>query len=167
MRGMDRAGPPLYGASHITTKALIAVGADIDARDKNGQTPLHVAAEHYGGEKIKELIAAGADVNARDKNGETPLHAAASSYKRRGQAKMLIAAGADVNAWDKANNTPLHDAAGSGNAEAAKALIAAGADVNARPAGFGWTPLKEALMYSNRATNRETARILRAAGGVE
>ena len=70
---------PLYFAPASTIKALVAAGADVGARDTDGKTPLHAAAEGYGdAKKIEVLIAAGADVGARDESRETPLHVAAS-----------------------------------------------------------------------------------------
>jgi ankyrin repeat protein len=54
----------------------------VNAKDKDGWTPLHWAVcndhlEVIKKEVIKKLISAGANVNAKDKYGETPLHRAA------------------------------------------------------------------------------------------
>ena len=57
-------------------KQVVANGADVNAKDTIGYTPLHHAA--FGGHKevAELLIAKGADVNAKDKNGNMPLDAA-------------------------------------------------------------------------------------------
>ena len=49
---------------------LIADGADVNAKDDVGQTPLYFAADK---EVVELLIAKGADVNAKDNFGGTPL----------------------------------------------------------------------------------------------
>ena len=61
-------------------KALIKGGANIEARDDVGATPLHNAA--WGETSIvKVLIEAGADVEARDNDGNTPLYLAKLSSR--------------------------------------------------------------------------------------
>ena len=62
-------------ALHISTesnhgdcvKILIAAGADLDARNKQEQTPLHLAAESGHISALVMLLSAGACVDARDK----------------------------------------------------------------------------------------------------
>jgi ankyrin repeat protein len=52
----------------------VAAGADIQARDRRGNTPLHTATEHPEMfDVMAQLIAAGADVNARNAAGLSPL----------------------------------------------------------------------------------------------
>lgn len=72
-------------------KALIRAGANVNARDRIGYTPLHLCS---GAELAKMLIEAGADVNARADDGATPLIAAASD-NRREVVRVLLEAGAD------------------------------------------------------------------------
>ena len=54
-------------------KQHIVTGTDVNAKDKNGDTPLHHAAWNGHKEIIELLIAKGADVNAKDTDNDTPL----------------------------------------------------------------------------------------------
>jgi ankyrin repeat protein len=59
------------------TELLLAKGADVRVRDKNGQTPLHAAA--IFGEEAHLCVLlnrGGAEIDARDTVGRTPLHLA-------------------------------------------------------------------------------------------
>ena len=87
-------------------KQHLATGADVNAKNKVGQTPLYRAALYSQKEIVELLIAGGANVNAKDMNGMTPLHRAAhEGYKEI--VKLLIDEGTDVNAKDKEGDTPL------------------------------------------------------------
>ena len=85
-----------------TVKKAIAAGVDVNIRNKNRDTPLHVAASggailDYPVKEIVELlIANGADVNAKDKSLETSLHFTAINGIKE-TAELLITKGADVN----------------------------------------------------------------------
>ena len=88
---------------------LTADPALINARDKDGSTPLHCATWKGQQEVVALLIKAGADVNAHNENGHwgtTPLHAAAHA-NQAAIAQLLIEAGADVKAQDREGRTPL------------------------------------------------------------
>jgi hypothetical protein len=74
---------------------LIDAGADLNARDDNGWTPLMVAARSETPEIVTLLIEAGADVNAMNDNGYTPLWFANPGFGSTPEIiKILKAAGA-------------------------------------------------------------------------
>jgi Ankyrin repeats (3 copies)/Ankyrin repeat len=86
--------------------AILANGADIEARGPYGMTALMEAAHRGKTECVKALIAAGADVNAKASSGRAAL-AWACELKRTGSVNLLIAAGANVNATDDHGETAL------------------------------------------------------------
>ena len=130
-------------ASAGDVRACLRAGANPEARDKTGNTPLHFAAYHGHAGAITALLEAGADLEAReDEYGYTPLHSAAFNDQADAIA-ALIEAGADPEARDKNDYTPLHWAAFMGRADAIAALIEAGADPEARDKD-GETPLHDA-----------------------
>lgn len=78
---------------------LIKNGADVNAKDKDGGTPLMLASlGSLNSDAVKALIKAGANVNAKNNEGFTPLMLAA--IYNPDALKILIKAGADVNAKD-------------------------------------------------------------------
>jgi len=123
-------------------KQHLAAGADVNAKNKYGSTPLHRAIEAAHKEIAELLITNGADVNAKGEADATPLHYAATKEV----AELLIEKGADVNAKDKYGRTPLLVAALNGHKEIAELLITKGADVNAK-AEDGGTPLDVAIEF--------------------
>ena len=133
---------PLHSAADpAVVEALVAAGADVEARSTTGRTPLHSASDPA---VIEALVAAGADVEARNNDGQTPLHSAAFRTRDPTVIEALVAAGADVEARDNDGQTPLHWASSFRSDPAAvEALVAAGADVEARST-TGRTPLHSA-----------------------
>ena len=117
----------------------IREGADVNAKNEYGSTPLHKSARHGRLEVARALIDKGADVNAKNDDGWTPLLLSASNEHLE-VARFLIEAGADVNAKNEYGFTPLHKSARHGHLEVARALIDKGADVNAKN-DDGSTPL--------------------------
>ena len=72
---------------------LIARGADVNSRTRNGTTPLHTAALYSRKEVAERLIEKRADINALSVSGATPL-TLASAAKNWPIADMLKARGA-------------------------------------------------------------------------
>lgn len=129
---------------------LVACGADVQARNRRGATPLHYAADanldaaDAQGETVAALLAAGSDPNARDRDKTAPLHRAARTRAVRA-VEALLRGGADVNLANGSGSTPLHLAVqntGRGDTGAADViarqraiilvLLAAGARVDLR-----------------------------------
>lgn len=82
-----------------TAEFLILEGADVNAKSKSGNTPLHVAAETGLNEIVGLLLDHSADVNARNNSGETPLDVALKEKynNTEGVVKILLSHGADIN----------------------------------------------------------------------
>jgi ankyrin repeat protein len=67
---------------------LVEEGADINAKSKDGATPLHLAAHKRRRDVAKMLIDKGADLNAKNKDGLTPL-AYAIRVRNRAVAEVI------------------------------------------------------------------------------
>lgn len=121
-----------WGKHRAVAAFLLARGAKVDVRDKNGFTPVHRAADVGGYGVAVLLLSRGADVNAKSTWRYTPLHMAAQ-YDRPRVAALLIERGARLEDRDKARGrTALAFAAEFGSLKTARMLIAHGANVNAR-----------------------------------
>ena len=129
-------------------KDLLQGGFSVSARDDDGNTPLHVAAEHGLADLIKMLVAAGADIEAHGGDMDaTALHVAAASGKTAA-AMVLLDLGADVNAVGAYGTTALEIAARNNDVRLMMALIRKGAAVDSR-SDNGWTPLHAATGFNN------------------
>jgi ankyrin repeat protein len=119
----------------IVVNALLERGANANAADRYGMSPLMLACVNGNASIVDRLLKAGADPNSASPGGETALMTAS----RTGSAaaiKILLAHGAGVNATERGRGqTALMWAAATNNVDAVKALIDAGADVHARSHG--------------------------------
>lgn len=155
---------------------LLSHGADINARDSLGWTPLHYAA--CGNDKTRNdillhtsqgtelkfeqrrcddkhirlaryMLERSADVNAKTNEGNTPLHFAAR-WGFGPLIRLFLDSGANVNASNGTGETPLHWLALLGTVDLAKTLLEKGSDVNARTT-MGSTPLHGAAVQGHKA----------------
>jgi ankyrin repeat protein len=111
------------------TLKLIEYGADINAKNMFGKTPLHWASRghHFGdGSVLRLLLKHGGDVNAPDTRGFTPLHEA-SHWGAPEVVPILLKHGADAEAEDSDGKTALQVAAERGHDEVVKLLREHGA----------------------------------------
>lgn len=74
---------------------LIEAGAPLNDQDKEGQTPLMVAARNNNLDTVKALVNAGADLNVRDNHGFTALTRAAFTSDRE-VLHLLLSTNADL-----------------------------------------------------------------------
>ena len=114
----------LVGNSKTIAKYLVRYGADVNARNQVGTTPLMYAMLQNKLFLPKLLIAGGADVNATDQWGRTALMVAAFEGKTK-FIKLLIKAGADVGMKDQFGKTALDYASDANQSGVVKLLKAA------------------------------------------
>ena len=86
-------------------KALIAVGASVNAIDANGNTPLHWASRRGDNEMVSFLLRNGADSAIVDADGSTALHLACACGHGT-TVELLIEAGADLATVNETGATP-------------------------------------------------------------
>jgi len=137
-------------------EALVDAGADINARDGSGHTPLHAAAQYCfeSSDSLRSrrlldvLISRKADINHADNEGKTALLLLLGAHKRPGVGSdathlgallpALLDAGADMGHADQRGVTALHACAMHALLPPARTLMTRGADRSATDA-FGRT----------------------------
>ena len=159
---------------------LIRAGANVNAANDLGVTPLWTASLNGSSAMVRRLLAAGANPNMALLAGETPLMVAARSGKAE-VVQQLLDKGANPNARGAWSQTALMWAVAQKHSDVVKVLLAKGADVHARsaersqmvavpPHGYlGHNRVMRqgggtALMFAARAGDLVSARLLVAAG---
>ena len=131
----------LHRTGNITiVKLLLDAGADPNATNVCGRTPIHTNVYRQRFDIITLLRAAGADVTRKDCEQNSALHLC--PYISRTDVHitleimlMLLAAGVDPTAANSSGLTALHIAVMWGCTEGARVLLAAGVDPSSVPSG--------------------------------
>lgn len=114
--------------------------ADVNRRDKTGQTPLHHACYSGQFEIVKHLVENGANVNIEvPERLLTPLHAATMNGDIK-IVKYLVDNGANINAKDNEGGTPLIAACWIGKRDVVYYLAGKGAEIKVKTK-YGASPL--------------------------
>jgi ankyrin repeat protein len=119
---------------------MIAAGADVNAAQGDGTTPLHWAIYKIDADLTRALLERGAQPDVINNYGSSPLAEAVKVADAR-LVEMLLDAGADVEVPNQEGQTALMLAARAGSLDVAGLLVRHGADVNARETWRGQTAL--------------------------
>jgi hypothetical protein len=143
---------------------LLAAGADREARDDNGRTPLHVAVYRKKQDAAKLLLAGGVNANALDRQRYDVVTIAAVADDVP-MLEIVLAGGASAkNVTSVYDGTALIAAAHLGHVEVVRTLIKAGAPLD-HVNNLGWTALMESIVLGDGGRRHtETLRALVAAG---
>ncbi len=133
---------------------LLGKGASPNARNKEGESTLMLAAFNGYTEIFNLLIGRNANVNAKTREGWTVLMYFAVCGKTE-SCSLVLDKGADINARNKDNETALMLAAKSGHADVCRLLIRSGADISIENKGK-----RTALMLAENRNDAEIAGIL-------
>jgi ankyrin repeat protein len=139
--------------------ASIHAGADVNAAQGDGTTPLHWAVYKVDAELVGLLLERGAKADVLNKYGSSPLAEAVKIADAK-LVRMLLDAGANVESPNQDGQTALMLAARTGALDVAKLLVERGADVNAKE---GWRA-QTALMWAADGDFPEIVQLLIAEG---
>ena len=144
---------------------LIEAGAAPDYRDKDGNTPFHLAARRASIPALQRLLRQQPDRNATNRHGQTPLHLllAVPRFTPDPELKALLLAGAQLERADGDGDTLLHLAAQAGNDGFVRTLLDAKVNPNATNR-YGRTPLALAIAARPAGHLRVAGRLLENGG---
>jgi hypothetical protein len=142
----------------------IAAGADVNVRDAQGRTPLHVATFAKQQDAIRALVKAGADLGALENDRYDAVTIAAVADDEE-TLRVLLSLGASAKlVTSRYDGTALIAAAHLGHDGVVRQLIAAGAPLD-HVNNLHWTALIEAIVLGQGgARHVATLRALVEAG---
>ncbi|RYC58665.1 hypothetical protein CHU98_g7543 [Xylaria longipes] len=142
-------------------KALVKADSDVNALNRDGLSPLLLAARKGKVASIEALLDNKAvDVNIRDNVYErTALSWAAETGKSRA-VELLAEADSDINSLDKSSQTPLVLAAKKGHSDSIKTLLRFGPDMNIKDTIWG----QPAVSFAAAGGYAKTTELLAEAG---
>ena len=147
----DRAGfRPIHtaayqGMANMVT-ILLANGADIEAKDNMGGTPLHAALHSENCAEIAQiLLSKGADPGSADAKGMTPLHCLASAGNVDMIHRLATTRAMRRTSYNHLGDLPIHTAVRKGHVPAIEALVTEGTDLETKTS-FGDTLLHVAVL---------------------
>lgn len=111
-------------------QTLIQKGADVNARNKEQWTPIHLAAYNGNAEMMDLLLANGAKLDLVNDIQQSPLHLAIQNGNMKTVEKLLDL-GVAIDRPDKNGYTPLMYAAAQGKIKLVKLLLDRGSDPKA------------------------------------
>ncbi|KAH7124655.1 putative ankyrin repeat-containing protein, partial [Dactylonectria macrodidyma] len=123
-------------------------GAEVDARDRDGRTPLSYAAWNGHLAIVRQLVKKGACVDSKDEIGGTPISYALCTGQEA--AASLLMKGADADSVDNIRQELLLSAAEKGNEVFVKRLLDIGVATDVVD-GAGRTPLSWAAKNGHGA----------------
>jgi len=135
---------------------LAATGADVNARDGRGRTPLHVAAHAAQRDAMRALASAGADPNALEGDRYDIVTIAAVANDLPTLTLALELGCRATNITSRYDGTALIAAAHLGHVEVVRALIRAGAPLD-HVNNLGWTAVIESIVLGDGGARHTAA----------
>ncbi|RLV61048.1 ankyrin repeat domain-containing protein [Parashewanella curva] len=147
-QGVEQAFFDAIEANRLSSiQAFVRAGANVNAKNNLGNTPLGYAVCCQRPQIVRLLLANGAEVNARNNQTTTPLKYAVNKGDLK-IVRLLLRSGANPNIRNQNGVSPLASASRHGHFEIMQLLLKAKADPNTQDAS-GKSPLYYAIQSNN------------------